>query len=49
MALAIIILIVWLILGINILTSPDDPSPTDYLFTWIALMLALVKEVFDKL
>ena len=49
MGIALIILVVWLILGITILTNPDDPSPTEYLFTWIALMLALVKEVFDKL
>lgn len=49
MVLAIVILVLWFVLGAVVMMSPDDPSPSEYLFTWIALIIVLVKEVFDKM
>lgn len=49
MLIAIIILVFWVILGGLVLMRQDDPTPLDYALTWIALIIVLLKDVFNAL
>lgn len=49
MVIAIILLILWLVLGVIILSGKVELTKAHYLFTWIALMLALIKNLADKM
>ena len=47
MVIAIILLIFWFVLGAVILSGKVEMTKADYFFTWIALMLALIKNLVN--
>ena len=49
MAISVIILLVWFALGAAIMMRKDDPTPFEFGCMWVALIIHLVKEVFDKM
>ena len=49
MVIAIILLVLWFVLGAVILSGKVELTKADYFFTWVALMLALIKNLADKM
>ena len=49
MAISVIILLVWFVLGAVILIRKDDPTPFEFACMWFALIATLIKEVFEKM